>query len=120
VERARRRNGHFRRDACMALQVAEVVEHRVTGKADPARDLDAFGLGLDAGELDAVLGGERGHSVEPLEEIEVPPRAAELAVGGALQADLLLLLDDGCDLAVLDGLECTRGDLALLMLRPRL
>jgi hypothetical protein len=38
-------------------------------------------------------------AVEAPEKIEVPPRAAELAVGDGLQADLLLLLDDPLDLA---------------------
>ncbi len=97
-----------------------MVEHRVTGKIDLAGDLDAFRLGLDAGELDAVLGGERGHAVEAAEEIEVPPRAAEFAVGRALQADRLLVLDDDRDLAVLDRLELGSGDLALLPLGARL
>ena len=44
-------------------------------------------------------------AVELAEEIEVPPGAAELAVGRQLQADILLLLDDLLDLAVLDLLE---------------
>ena len=39
------------------------------------------------------------------EEIEMPPGAAELAVGGELQPDLFLLLDDLLDLAVLDRFE---------------
>jgi hypothetical protein len=39
-------------------------------------------------------------AVEPPEKVEVPPGAAELAVGDRLQADLLLLLDDRADLAV--------------------
>jgi hypothetical protein len=119
VEGARRRNGHLRRDARVALEEAEVVEHRVVGEADASRHLDAFRLGLDTGELDAVLGGERRDAVEPLEEVEVPPRAAELTVGRALQADILLLADDRCDLAVLDRLERVRRDPALLMLRAR-
>ena len=38
-------------------------------------------------------------AVEPPEEIQMPPRAAELAVGDGLQPDLLLLLDDALDLA---------------------
>ena len=56
-----------------------------------ARDLQALGLGLHAMELDAV---RRRHALaagQMPEEIEVPPGAAELAVGGELQADLLLL-----------------------------
>ena len=41
-------------------------------------------------------------AVETSEEIEMPPRAAEFAVGGELQPDLFLLLDDLLDLAVFD------------------
>ena len=44
-------------------------------------------------------------AVEALVEIELPPGAAELAVGRELEADLLLLLDDLLDLAVLDLAE---------------
>ena len=59
-------------------------------------------------------------AVEHAEEIEVPPGAAELAVGRELEADLLLLLDDLLDLTVLDGLELGRRDRALLALGARL
>src|SRR5277367_4456257 len=55
-------------------------------------------------------------AVEHAVEIEMPPRAAEFAIGGALQPDLLLLLDDLLDLAVLDLLELRRADLALVAL----
>ena len=47
--------------------------------------------------------------VEHAVEIEMPPGAAEFAVGGELEADLFLLLDDLVDLGVLD----------LFQLRPR-
>src|SRR5262249_8811192 len=72
-------------------------------------------LGLDPGELDALAGRIALHAVEPLVEIEMPPRAAELAVGGELEADLRLLRDDLLDLAILDLLELFGRDLALLM-----
>jgi len=52
-------------------------------------------------ELDGV-GGIEGDAVEAAEEVEVPPRAAKLAVGGELEPDLLLLLDRLLDLAVFD------------------
>ncbi len=35
----------------------------------------------------------------------MPPRAAEFTVGGELEADAFLLLDDGLDLAVFDRFE---------------
>ena len=52
-------------------------------------------------------------AVEAPEEIELPPGAAEFAVGDRLQADLFLLLDDALDLAVLDRLQRGGVDLAL-------
>src|SRR5215510_6367443 len=91
----------------------------MAGKADPARDLDPFRARRNAVKLNTVVGGVGRHPVEAFEEIEVPPGAAELAVGGELEADLLLLLDDLLDLAVLDLLQLRRADLALLALRPR-
>ncbi len=59
---------------------------------------------LHAGVHHVLLG-----AVEAPEKIEMPPGAAEFAVGDRLQADLFLLLDDALDLAILD----------LLQLRPR-
>ena len=50
----------------------------------------------------------------------MPPRAAELAVGDPLQADLFLLGDDLADLGVLDRLERGRVDLAASLFRARL
>ena len=55
------------------------------------------------GVHDVLLG-----AVEAPEEIEMPPRAAELAVGDGFEADVLLLLDDALDLAVLDRLSAPR------------
>ena len=49
----------------------------------------------------------------------MPPRAAEFAVGRELQPDLLLLLDDLLDLAVLDLLQLGGRDRALLALGAR-
>ncbi len=66
-------------------------------------------LGLHALELDAVVELVDLDAVEHAEEIEMPPGAAEFAVGGELEADLFLLLDDLLDLAVFD----------LFQLRPR-
>ncbi len=44
-------------------------------------------------------------AVEAPEEIEMPPGAAEFAVGDRLQADVLLLFDDAFDLAILDRFQ---------------
>ena len=73
-------------------------------------------LGLHALELDAVVEFVDLDVVEHAVEIEMPPGAAEFAVGRELQPDLFLLLDDLLDLAVLDFLELGRGDLAFLAL----
>ena len=90
-----------------------MLQHRVAGEAHLAGDLDAFVLGLHAVELNAALGGVGRDAVEAFEEIEMPPRAAEFAVGRELQPDVLLLLDDFLDLAIFDLFELRRRDLAL-------
>ncbi len=97
-----------------------MFQHRVVGEADLALDPDALHLGLHALELDAVLELVEFDAVEHAEEVEMPPGAAEFAVGGELEADLFLLLDDLLDLAVFHLLELGRGDCALLALRARL
>ena len=108
MERRRRRDRHFRRDAGMRFEKLEMLQHRMAGKADLAGDLDALGLGLHAVKLDAVLGGVGRHAVEAAEEIEMPPGAAEFAVGRELQPDVFLLLDDLLDLAIFDRFELRR------------
>jgi hypothetical protein len=65
----------------MAFEKFEMLQHRMAGKADLAGDLDAFGLGLHAVKLDAALGRVGRDAIEAAEEIEMPPRAAKLAVG---------------------------------------
>ena len=91
----------------------------VGGKVELARHAQALGLGLDAVKLDAVIEHDPLATLKAPEEVEVPPGSAELAVGGELQADLLLLPDDLLDLLVLDPLELVRRDLALLALGAR-
>jgi hypothetical protein len=46
------------------------------------------------------------------EEIEMPPRAAEFAISGELEADLLLLFDGFFDLAVFDRFQRRAVDFA--------
>src|ERR1700733_12512980 len=97
-----------------------MLQHRVAaGEAKLAGDARAQMLGLHALELNAVIDLMDLDAIEHAVEIEMPPRAAEFAVGGALQPDLFLLLDDLLDLAVLDLLELRRGDLALFTLGAR-
>ena len=88
-------------------------------KTDLADDAHRARLGLDAVELDAVVGGVALDPGQAFEEIEMPPRAPVFAVGDRLKADLFLLLDDLLDLAVLDLLELRGGDGAGLALRAR-
>ena len=82
--------------------------------------LQALVAGGHAGEGDAGVHDVLLDAVEAPEEIEMPPGAAELAVGDRLQADLFLLLDDALDLAVFDRLERGGVDLALGALLARL
>jgi hypothetical protein len=72
----------------------EVLDHRMVRRAELARDLHALVAGGDGGKGDAGIHDILLDAIEPPEEVEVPPGAAELAVGDGLQADLLLLLDD--------------------------
>jgi hypothetical protein len=105
MQRRRRRDRHLRRDAGAVLEETEVVEMVMAGEADLADDADAFGLGRDPSEGDAVLGGIELDAVEPFVEVELPPRATKLAVGDELEPDLLLLPDGFLDLAILDLLQ---------------
>src|SRR5262249_31849567 len=120
MQHRRRGDGHLRRDLAVGFEKLEVRQHRMVGKADLAHDAQPLRLGLHAAGLDALLGLADLDAVEHAEKVEVPPGAAELAVGRKLKAELLLLLDDLFDLAVLDGLELGRGDGALFALGARL
>ena len=79
-----------------------MIEHRVAGKADLAVNPDGFGFSLHAAKLDAVVGGVERHAVKPSEEIEMPPRAAELSVGRERQPDFFLFFDRLLNLAIFD------------------
>ena len=85
---------------------------RMVGEADLAVTRTLSALVSTPAKLDPFAGLIDLDAVEPLEEIEMPPGAAEFAVGGELEADLLLLLDDFLDLAVFDRLERGGVDLA--------
>src|SRR5262249_13728461 len=100
VHRGRRRDRHLGRALGVRLHEAEVIEHRMAAEielADDARTLRPRGHARE--------GYPRIHRValgagEAPEEIEVPPRAAEFAVGDSGEADVFLLLDDPLDLAI--------------------
>src|SRR5262249_14601675 len=55
----------------------------------------------NAGKGDALAHGVAFGALKSPQKIEVPPRAAGLAVGGRFEAGRLLLFDDGRDFAVL-------------------
>ena len=59
------------------------------------------------------------HAADLVHEVHVPRRAAELAVGDALQADVLLHLHDRADRIVLDGLQLRGADAAVLVIVAR-
>jgi hypothetical protein len=72
-------------------------------EADLGGDIQAVGLGVDAMELDRLLADHEVDAVEPGQEVEMPPGAAEFAIGRKLEADLLLLGDDLADLRTSSG-----------------
>ena len=63
----------------------------MAGISDLAGHLDALGARLARREGNARVHHVPLDAVEAPEEIEMPPGAAEFAVGDRLQADLLLL-----------------------------
>ncbi len=97
-----------------------MLDHRMAGKADRAGDLHAFIARRDGGKGDAGIHDVALDAVEAPEKIEMPPRAAEFAVGDRLQAGRFLLADDGLDLAIFDRLERCGIDLALGVTLARL
>ena len=103
-----------------AFEKLEVLQHRMTWQKPSLPVMRGVSVpGLHALKLDAVIELVDLDAVEHAVEIEMPPRAAEFAVGRDLEPDFLLLLDDLLDLAVLDLLELRRGDLALFALGAR-
>ncbi len=89
-----------------------MLDHRMVGESDLAGDFDAFVARRHRGKGDAGVHDMALDAVEAPQEIEMPPRAAEFAVGDGLQANRLLLFDDVFDLAVLDRFELSGADLA--------
>src|SRR5262249_24946182 len=100
------------------LHEAEVLEHRMAAEVELADHARAFRPRGDARERDALVHRVALDAGETPKEVEVPPRAAEFAVGDRLKADLLLLLDDLPDLAVLDRLGIGSRHPPLPPLRP--
>src|SRR5262245_23742336 len=96
------RNRVFRGLLRVVLQEREVLDHDRPGIADLAGDDRDRRLLLGAAELGAGIDA-RADALDLRQEIEVPPVAAEFAVGDALEADLFLLPDRFEDRLVLPG-----------------
>src|SRR5262249_38777731 len=88
MQHARARDGHLGLHAGVCLQEFEMLEHRMIGEGDLADDPDRLRLGLDAVELQAVLGHETFDAVEMLQKIEMPPRTTIFAIRREFQPDL--------------------------------
>src|SRR5580704_3328116 len=113
VQRRRRRDRYLWRTLGVRLDKFEMPDHRMAREADLAGDLGAFVARPGRGEGDAGLHDGLLDAVEAPEEIQMPPRAAEFAVGDRLQAGVFLLPDDVLDLTVFHRLQLVRRDLAL-------
>src|SRR5262249_58021977 len=111
----RRRRGyrHFRHRLGMRGDEFEMLDHgmRAVG-AELADDAQHHRLGLRALELDLALAEIGFDAVEPAEEVVVPKRAAELAVGDGSQPNVFFLADSLLNLAVFDRGALGRGDLS--------
>ena len=86
----------------MILDEAIVIEHGVAQVTDLAGDADALGPRVHAGKGHALRHLIAFDAVQPFEIIEMPPAAAEFAIGDRLQADLFLFGDDLEDFRILD------------------
>ena len=89
-----------------------MLDLRMAREVDLAGNPERFRLGVDAVEFDRRR-ADLLDALQAPEEIEMPPRAAKLAVGRELESDRLLSLDGALNLAVLDRLERRGVDLAL-------
>src|SRR5262249_49245458 len=100
------RNAHFRDNLAMRFQKPEMFNLLMAGEFYLPGNLDSFVLRLDPVKLDSGSGRDRLDTLETAEEIKMPPRAAEFAIGRKFQSDLFLLPDDLFDLPVFDGGQC--------------
>ena len=64
VDRRRRRDGHFRRDACVFLEKLEMLDHRMPGKVELTCDAHPFVARGDAGKGDAAFHDRAFDAVE--------------------------------------------------------
>ena len=88
----------------------EVLDERMVLGRERAREPGVVDQGRFAVEADALVGLLMCDALKAPHEIEVPGRAAELAVGDDVIAGRLLLGDELADAVVFDGLELISGD----------
>ena len=115
VQHAGTRDRHLGDPVGVPSQEPEVLDHRVAGEADAARDPEPLGLQLHALKLNALVEPHARHAVEMLEEVVMPEGAAELAVRHGFQASLLLTTYERHDLGIFDGPERVVVDLSRLV-----
>ena len=89
-------------------------------RAELADNAQHHRLRVDSLKPDLALAEISLNTVKPAEEIVIPERTPELAVGDGLKADVLLLFDDGRDFAIFDRLQRVGRDLAFLVFCPGL
>ena len=121
VDHARRGNRQLRRAvADDRFQELEVVAEDAAVEVQLARHAQAGRREIDVALVAVEVHGDvlldLLHAADLVHEVHVPRRAAELAVGDALQADVLLHLHDGADRIVLDCLQLRGADATLLVL----
>ncbi len=93
MQHARAGDGHLWLGvATDALQIAEVLQHRMAAEPQLARNAHSVGFGLHAVELNALVRVVTLHALQAVEEIKMPPGTTELAIGNHLQAAGALLL----------------------------
>ena len=121
VEHAGRGDRHLGRDLRGLFQKPEMVKHRmVLVEPDLAHDMHVPGDRLRALELDAGAIGAPFDAIELVEEIVVPERAAEFAVGHGFKSDIFLMAHERRDLAILDPAQFIGRDLVRPEMRARI
>src|SRR5260370_23625024 len=111
---------HHMRDLALLFQELEMRDHRmIAWEIELADHAHRVMPGLEARELDALVGAEKFATSQLRQEGEMPPRAAEFAVGRKLQADRRLLVDDLFDLHILDLAQIVSRYLTLLQFGAR-
>ena len=102
-----------RRDRRKAKSSPKIVSLDAELAVDAHRGRRELDVALGVVELDRQVAGRLLDAVELVDEVHVPRGAAELAVGGRLQADVLLHAHHVADRVVLDRAQLVGVDPAL-------